>query len=86
VEAGFVLFLISDAANFPLLMSDYTTGYGTDIGTSLTKWVYQETVLTSINYPVSYQPGLVYFWIINFKDEGFVKLVFTQIALNVYEV
>ncbi|XP_060587137.1 uncharacterized protein LOC132742688 [Ruditapes philippinarum] len=52
---------------------------------SLTKWVYSETELNSVYYPFSYQSGSAYSWIIDFKGDGFVKVVFTQISFNVYE-
>ena len=45
-----------------------------------------EGIITSPRYPFSYASGHNYKWIITFEAQSFVKLVFTNISLNKFEV
>lgn len=42
------------------------------------------SVITNIGYPWSYIGDQSYKWIINFKDDSYVKLVFTNISFHKY--
>lgn len=45
-----------------------------------------EDVITSMGYPFFYPSGQIYKWIVQFESSNYVKIIFTNISLNTYEV
>ncbi|KAL4238889.1 hypothetical protein ACF0H5_003596 [Mactra antiquata] len=43
------------------------------------------TIITNIGYPSSYHEGTSYTWIIDFRNIGYIKLIFKEILLQVYQ-
>jgi hypothetical protein len=46
----------------------------------------ESTILTSVGYPFSYGARESYTWAISLKESEYMKLIFTELNLNVYAV
>ncbi|XP_053398506.1 uncharacterized protein LOC123558066 isoform X2 [Mercenaria mercenaria] len=49
------------------------------------KEISADGIISSPEYPFSYQGGQNYKWIISFEQDYYVKLIFTNISLHIYE-
>lgn len=85
-----IKYFLAESSGLPLLVSTNTSSSSkTDadvIIVALTQTITEASVITSMGYLGHYRGGVAYSWILDFTDVGFIKVIFTNISFNIYEV